>query len=297
MTDRITLHGVSARGFHGVLASEKAKGQHFSADVVLEVDLRPAGETDDLTRTVNYAEVAADVVAVLAGESVDLVETVAARIADAALRHPVVEAVEVTVHKPEAPVGVPFADVTVSIRREREVPVVIALGANLGRVATTLAVAVRDVAAITGVRVGAVSPMVETDPVGGPEQPDYLNAVLLAHTRLAPATLLRELHAIEARHGRVRETRWGARTLDLDLVQYGDPAAGSDVVTGGPDVVLPHPRAHERAFVLLPWLAADPSARLRVAGEVREVSALVEGVDAAGVRPGPAWASAKDPAC
>ncbi|HEX8973571.1 2-amino-4-hydroxy-6-hydroxymethyldihydropteridine diphosphokinase [Oryzihumus sp.] len=290
MTDRITLTGISARGRHGVLDWEKQLGQPFVADVVLEVDLARPGESDDLKHTVNYAAVAAEVVEVLAGEPLDLIEAVAERVARRALAHPLVEAVEVTVHKPDAPVGVPFTDVSVQVRRERDTPVVVALGANLGDVQETLEEAVHAVADLEGVRVDTVSPLVETDPVGGPEQPAYLNAVLLAHTRLAPHRLLAALHRIEAAHGRTRETRWGARTLDLDLIQYGDPDAGTDVVSDDPELLLPHPRAAERAFVLTPWLRADPDARLRVAPDgVADVARLLAATDADGVRPGPEW--------
>src|SRR5690606_32556738 len=91
-------------------------------------------------------------------------------------------------------------------------------------------------------------------PVGGPAQPDYVNAVAVARTRLAPASLLAALHRVEHAFGRTREVRWGARTLDLDLVQYGDPSAGTDVTSDEELLTLPHPRARERAFVLVPWL-------------------------------------------
>ena len=81
--------------------------------------------------------------------------------------------------------------------------------------------------------------------------------------------------------------RWGARTLDLDLVQYGDPAAGTDVTADLPRLTLPHPRAHERAFVLVPWLEADPDATLRHAGRAVRVADLVAALDTSGVRPHP----------
>lgn len=285
MTDRIALHGIAVTACHGVLDFEKTQPQRFIADVVLETDLAPAGDGDDLADTVSYAEVAQETVAILSGPPVDLIETLAARIADAALAHTGVEAVEVTIHKPDAPAGVDFVDgggPSVSIRREADQAAVIALGANLGDRLGTLAAAVRAVASITGLRIVRVSPLVETDPIG-PEQPDYLNAVLLARTRLAPATLLRELHRIEAEFGRVRETRWGARTLDLDLIQVADVASDSAALT------LPHPRAHERAFVLQPWLLADPGATLRTPGGVRPVAVLIEGLSDQGVRSGPDW--------
>jgi dihydroneopterin aldolase/2-amino-4-hydroxy-6-hydroxymethyldihydropteridine diphosphokinase len=298
MTDHIVLQGVSARGFHGVLDVEKAEGQEFVVDVTLEVDLRRAGRSDLLAHTVSYAEVAADVVALITGPSLDLIETLADRIAAAALRRPLVQAVEVTVHKPQAPVGVPFGDVQVVVERHRDEPVVIALGANLGAVQATLEAAVRALARVDGLQITAVSDLFETDPVGGPEQPVYLNAVVLARSRLAPFAVLSELHRIEAEHGRVRETRWGARSLDCDLIQYGDPELGSDFVSNDPELMLPHPRAHERAFVLAPWAAVAAQSVLRVGEVLVPVTELLEraeraqggdGADVHGVRPGPAW--------
>jgi dihydroneopterin aldolase / 2-amino-4-hydroxy-6-hydroxymethyldihydropteridine diphosphokinase len=285
VTDQIVLRGISATGFHGVLDFERRDGQEFVVDVVMDVDLSHAGASDDLADTVNYAEVAADVVGHITGEPLDLIEALAERIAASVLTRHLVEAVEVTVHKPEAPVGHPFTDVQVKVRRERETPVVIALGSNLGESLDTLHNAA--IALLGLVDIDAVSPVVETDPVGGPDQPAYLNAVVVGTTSVAPRALLRYLHDIEREHGRTREVRWGARTLDLDLIQYGDPVFDTDVRMDEASLTLPHPRAHERAFVLVPWALADPEATLRVDGKVRRVADLVDAVDSSGVRPGP----------
>lgn len=131
--DQVQLTGVSARGYHGVLPSERQAGQEFRADVVLYLDTRPAAAGDDLAQTVSYADVAQDVHDVLAGEPVDLVETVAERIAAVVLARPQVEAVDVRVHKPQAPIPVPFADVEVAIRRDRgRMPVVAAPTSSAG---------------------------------------------------------------------------------------------------------------------------------------------------------------------
>lgn len=293
MTDRILITGVEATGRHGVLPQEKIQPQRFVVDLVLGVDLHWAGKSDDLRDTVSYADVAASVVGIIEGGTVDLIETLAARLADAALEHDAVEYVEVTVHKPQAPVGVPFSDVGVSIRRERARPVVIALGANLGDARATLAEAVRDLADLDGLRVGAVSELFETDPVGGPPgQPVYLNAVALGVSRLHPRSLLRSLHEIEAGHRRERTIRWGARTLDLDLIQVGDPARDTDLILEDAVIQLPHPRARERSFVLHPWHEVDSAATLRVDGAVVPVvDLLAEAGGDTGMRPGPEWAS------
>lgn len=282
MSDSIRLTGVEAHGTHGVLASEHTTPQRFVVDVTMDLDLGAAGASDDLTDTVSYADVADDVVRVVTGPHVDLIETLAARIADAVLTRPAVEAVGVTVHKPQAPIPVPFSDVAVRIRRVRERSVVIALGANQGDEAGTLAAAVQDLERGGAVRVRSVSDLFETDPVGGPDQPVYLNAVLVGVTRLEPEALLRRLHAVEAAHGRKRTVRWGPRTLDLDLIQYGDPVRQDDVVCERPTLTLPHPRAHERAFVLVPWQQADPTAALRVGGLPRPVQELVDDLGPAG---------------
>lgn len=275
--DRISLLGVRARGFHGVLADEKRDGQDFIVDVVLHLDLAPAGTSDDLDLTVNYAEVGADVVSRIEGPSLDLIESLAEQIAGDALARPAVHTVEVTVHKPSAPVGVPFGDVAVTLQRTREVPVVIALGANLGDASRTLQAAIDDLGdAVQSVR---RAPFVTTEPVGGPDQPRYTNTVVVATTALSPQALLARLHAVEARHGRVREVHWGARTLDLDLVQYGDPTTDADVISDDPILTLPHPRAHERGFVLQPWSRVDPEAVLRTDGRVVPVADLLADLD------------------
>jgi dihydroneopterin aldolase len=117
--DAIAVRGITAHAHHGVYDWEREKGQTFRVDAVLELDTAPAAAGDDLDRTVNYAELAQRLHAVLTGEPVDLLETLAQRLADVCLADPLVDAVEITVHKPEAELGVPFDDVTVAIRRER----------------------------------------------------------------------------------------------------------------------------------------------------------------------------------
>ncbi len=116
-SDRISLIGLRVRGFHGVLPQERRDGQDFLVDAVLHLDLRPAGETDDLTRTVHYGELAERLAAVVAGEPVDLLETLAGRLAEVCLRAGAVERVELTVHKPSAPIALDFADVSVTVVR------------------------------------------------------------------------------------------------------------------------------------------------------------------------------------
>ena len=135
--------------------------------------------------------------------------------------------------------------------------VVLALGSNLGSSQDVLRSAVAALAAVPGLEVHEVSPLARTSAVGGPAgQPDFLNAVVLARTTLAPRELLLAVQEIENEHGRVREERWGPRTLDIDIIQFENVIAFSE------DLELPHPRAHERAFVLQPWAELDPQAVL-----------------------------------
>ena len=117
--DRIVLTGVRAWGRHGVFAHEREQGQHFVVDVALLLDLSPASTTDDLSRTVDYGTLAEAVVADVQGEPLDLIEALAERVAQTCLRQPGVVEVEVTVHKPEAPIPVAFTDVAVTLTRSR----------------------------------------------------------------------------------------------------------------------------------------------------------------------------------
>lgn len=120
MTDRIALTGVRARGFHGVLETERTQGQEFVVDVVLLLDSLRAASVDDVAATADYGAVAQRIVDVVTGEPVNLIETLAQRVADACLVDAVVDEVEVTVHKPQAPIPVPFSDVSVTVVRSRE---------------------------------------------------------------------------------------------------------------------------------------------------------------------------------
>ncbi|WP_327093311.1 dihydroneopterin aldolase [Nonomuraea sp. NBC_01738] len=118
-TDRIVLKGLRARGRHGVLPAERELGQEFVVDATLFLDTRPAAAGDDLTKTVHYGELAEALVKVVEGEPVDLIETLAQRLADVCLESPLVSAARVSVHKPAAPIPLPFDDVVVTIERRR----------------------------------------------------------------------------------------------------------------------------------------------------------------------------------
>ncbi|MFD6100704.1 2-amino-4-hydroxy-6-hydroxymethyldihydropteridine diphosphokinase [Nocardiopsis flavescens] len=154
---------------------------------------------------------------------------------------------------------------------------VLALGSNLGDRWRALRGGVEHVLSGAGAPApAALSPVYETAPVGGPEQGAYLNAVVVVDTGGTPRELLERARAAERAFDRVREVRWGPRTLDVDVVAFGDVRSDDPVLT------LPHPRAHLRAFVLRPWLDADPGAVLPGRGPVADLLAAVEAADTAG---------------
>jgi 2-amino-4-hydroxy-6-hydroxymethyldihydropteridine diphosphokinase len=155
------------------------------------------------------------------------------------------------------------------------IPVVLALGSNLGDRLANLQQGVDALCAEPGLDDVSVSPVYETAPVGGPDQPDYLNAVLVAATSLPARAVLGRALAAEAALGRVRGERWGPRTLDVDVIVYGNQASAD------PELTLPHPRAHERAFVLAPWHDLAPAAEIPGRGRVAD---LLAAVGTAGVR-------------
>jgi 2-amino-4-hydroxy-6-hydroxymethyldihydropteridine diphosphokinase/dihydroneopterin aldolase len=273
--DRVSLAGLRVFAHHGVLDHERRDGQEFLVDAVLWLDTRPAAAADDLSLAADYSALADRIVALASGPPVRLIETLAQRLADGCLAEPAVREVEITVHKPHAPIPHRFADVSVTIRRTRAAgdgpgggePVVIALGSNLGDRLGHLQAAVDALASTPGLAQARVSPVYRTAPVGGPAQPDYYNAVLTARTVLPPRALLTRCQQVEDAAGRVRIQTWGPRTLDADIIVYGD------VVTDDPELTLPHPRAHERAFVLAPWHAIDPDAAIQGRGPVADLLA------------------------
>lgn len=290
----ITVSGITAHGYHGVFAEEKRSGQPFIADLTYYLEPRRPSAADDLATTVSYADITEAVHAILAGEPVDLIEVLAERIAAAVLTHRGVRAVDVTIHKPQAPIAVPFSDVCVHLRRlsplltrpvdhltgsPTAATVDIALGANLdshdGAPRDTLSAARTAIAALADTRLIASSPLARTRAItaeAGEIQPDYLNAVVRISTLLSPLELLAELQKIEALAGRVRQKRWQARVLDLDILSY------DGVVSDDPQLTLPHPLAHERDFVQVPlaWLAGQDASAPGVErlGEAEQWEAL-----------------------
>jgi len=334
----IALKGLGAEANHGVYDFERACNQRFSTDIVMWVET--AGNADDIAATVSYADIADEAMAVLTGTAVDLIETLAETIASRVMSHEGVVGTEVTVHKPDAPIDHPFADVSVTVRagqtdamplslslkgvyeaedgsvltgeieaygraqapspaeqeqsgalptrrdvqaahaapahdatrpeRLRSRRVVLAIGGNLGDVPVTLMHTVEALSYMEGFQIDDVSPIMRTKPVLAPgqaPQPDYWNAVVVGSAIATPDELFAQTSRIERELGRERHERWGARTVDIDIIQIEGLASSDPVLT------LPHPRAKERAFVLAPWLLCDPDAILEGVGRVSDLLA------------------------
>ena len=334
----IALKGLGALANHGVYDFERDRNQRFSADIVMWVET--AGNADDIAATVSYADIADEAMAVLTGTAVDLIETLAETIASRVMSHEGVVGTEVTVHKPDAPIDHPFADVSVTVRagqtdamplslslkgiyeaedgsvltgeieaygraqapspaeqeqsgalptrrdvqaahaapahdatrpeRLRSRRVVLAIGGNLGDVPVTLMHTVEALSYMEGFQIDDVSPIMRTKPVLAPgqaPQPDYWNAVVVGSAIATPDELFAQTSRIERELGRERHERWGARTVDIDIIQIEGLASSDPVLT------LPHPRAKERAFVLAPWLLCEPDAILEGVGRVSDLLA------------------------
>ncbi|USR79617.1 2-amino-4-hydroxy-6-hydroxymethyldihydropteridine diphosphokinase [Arcanobacterium pinnipediorum] len=263
LNDAIRLTGIRAYGTHGVLEVEHVQRQEFVVDVELLLDTDRAAHTDDISHTINYALVADEIVAVIEGEHCDLIETLAHRILNRIMDPRIVSA-EVVVHKPHAPIEHPFSDVSVSIMREgplfaeQQRNYVIAIGSNLDNPEEHVRRAIAELSDF-GEWVDDVSSLYRTKPVLAPgqdTQPDYINAVVSITSPTPPMAMLEFLHMVEDSHGRQRSEHWGARTLDLDIINV------SGITSDYPVLLLPHPRAHQRRFVLEPWLEIDPQAKL-----------------------------------
>lgn len=279
----IELRGLTYRGRHGVFPEERRLGQAFRVDLRLVYE--PGTIDDDLDRAIDYGSVERLVASHVEGEPVNLLETLADRLASALLdAFPLLLRVDVTVHKPEAPLAGTFDDVVVTRTRRRVVRACLGLGSNLGDRRAQLRAAIRRLGSEPGVRLAGVSPLYETAPVGLEEQPAFLNAVLVVDTTLFPSELLGACKRAEAAAGRVPGVRWGPRPLDVDILLYGD------LSLRGPDLEIPHPRLVERAFVLRPLLDLLPDAALpggRLLAPLAEATADQEVRQVAG----PEWAA------
>ena len=242
----ITIKGLKVEARHGVLPQEKTTPQTFLFDINIEADLSLAAKTDDLNYTVNYDEVCKAVTQFCKDNTFNLIEKLAYGAAYLiAEKYEIVSAVEVTVHKPQAPVNLPFGDISATARVERN-KVVLSLGSSSGDKRATLEKAIASLDRLDGVRVLKISDFVSTEPYGGVAKNTFLNCAITAECLLSPRALLDKIHEIEAANGRVRDVRWGDRTLDIDIIFFGNKIIAEE------GLCIPHSDYANRQFVIIP---------------------------------------------
>jgi len=251
--DRINIKNLEVIARHGVLPEEKIIGQKFLISATLYMDLRSAGLSDDLTKTLDYAEICCYIKDFIENNKFNLIETVAERLAAMLLiENPPLHGIWLEVKKPWAPIAIPLETVSVEIERSRHTAF-IALGSNMGDREAHLDFAISELGKVQGCRVLDISSFINTAPYGYIEQGDFLNGCIKLETLLTPFELLRLLHDIENKSGRVRDVRWGPRTLDLDIIFY------DDIVISDETLRIPHIEAYKRGFVLIPLNEIAPN--------------------------------------
>ena len=246
MTDKINIKNLEIYAKHGVLPEENVLGQKFIISVSLSLNVREAGKTDELSKTIDYGELCQRIKAYIEDKPVRLIETVAEGLAEKLLiENPLINKVWLEIKKPWAPIAAHLETVSVEIERGRH-KAYIALGSNMGNREENLRFAVGELAQKCGCRVLCTSGFHNTAPYGVTDQADFLNACLELETLLTPDELLQLLHEIETKAGRMRTEHWGPRTLDLDIIFY------DDIVISQPGLRVPHVDMHNRDFVLKP---------------------------------------------
>ena len=250
--DKIHIKDLEIIGFHGAIPEEKVLGQKFVLSFELDVDLRQAGKNDDLTKTVHYGELAQKVEEEFTKTSYDLIEKAAEEICEfVLLNYPLVKKVKLLLKKPWAPTRKHVEYVAVEIERKWN-KVYIAAGSNLGDKEETLKEAIYIIDKRKDCVVTKVSNFYTTDPVVYEDQDQFVNCVFEINTLQTPSELMDTLLEVEKDFKRERIIRWGPRTLDLDIIFY------NDIISYDEHILIPHPRAHERQFVMKPMCDINP---------------------------------------
>jgi len=251
--DKICIKDLEIYAFHGVNEEEKAMGQKFLVSVEVFLCLRECGKEDNLSKTVNYSDLCKNIEKEFSQNKYNLIEKSAEELAlYILLNYPLAEKVKVLIKKPWAPIGKHLDYVAVEIERSWH-KVYIGLGSNVGDKKKYLNSALKMINE-DETKVIKVSDFYQTKPVGYVDQEDFLNCTAEIKTVLPPAELMEYLIGIENVLKRERKIRWGPRTIDLDILLYDNEIISLEEVT------IPHPRMHERFFVLEPLCQIAPFA-------------------------------------
>lgn len=259
--DKIKITGLKVFAHHGVFPEETANGQDFYINAALFLDCKPAGMTDDLTKSVHYGEVSHFITQFLQEHTYQLIETAAEQTVQALLlEYPLIEKVEFELCKPHAPIGLPFENVSVTISRGWHT-VYVAVGSNMGDKETYMKEGIRELGEMPEIQIEKVSDFIVTKPYGGVQQDDFVNGAIRLRTLFTPHELLNALHLVEKHANRERIIHWGPRTLDLDIIFY------DDIVYEDDDLIIPHVDMVNRDFVLKPLLELCPNKRHPLLGK------------------------------
>jgi len=242
----IVMRNMKFYGYHGCLDFEKENGQWFSITIDISCEYLPGALTDELEGTINYAEIYERTKKIVTELKFNLIEKLACVIARSVLKnYNFATEVAVTVQKPEAPIDGDFDCMETTITLKRHVAV-IGFGSNMGDREKTIRTALQMLDSREDTSIARLSALYETEPVGYEDQDDFLNGVAVVDTYLEPLDLLHVLQKIELDLHRVRTIKNGPRTIDLDILRFDKMKSQKE------ELILPHPRMYERAFVLVP---------------------------------------------
>ncbi len=250
--DTIQIKDLEIYCHHGVFKEENVLGQKFLVSLILSVDTLAAVKSDDITQSVNYADVSHFVKEKMQEKNYKLIEAVAHHLAqDILLKYPLVSQVTVEIKKPWAPIHLPLDTVSVSATRGWT-QAYLSIGSNMGDREGYIHRAIEALESEETIKDVQISDIIETDAYGYTDQGPFLNAAIALQTMESPKGLLSICHSIEEAGGRERTIHWGPRTLDLDILMYGDLVCQSE------DLIIPHIDMHNRMFVLEPLSQIAP---------------------------------------
>ena len=260
MLDEMILSGLKVYAWHGVYEEEREKGQNFIINARIFYDTVSVAETDSVEDTIDYAKVSLYINEYMRVHQFNLIETVANKLARKLLiKFPLIQSIELEVMKPEAPIPVPFSNVSVRVNRGWH-KVYIATGSNMGDSEQFILDAMDNLDSDENCRVLRKAKMYESRPYGGVDQDNYINSAFCMNTLYSPLELLARLQEEEKNAGRERNLKWGPRTLDLDILYYDDLIMERDHLR------IPHVDMANRDFVLLPLSEIAPYKRHPILG-------------------------------
>ena len=250
--DCIEIRELEVYCHHGVFKEENVLGQKFLVSLILYTDTKMAGVSDDLEQSIDYAKVSHFVKERMEEKNFKLIEAAAEYVAEKVLlSFPLIQRIQVEIKKPWAPILLPLETVGVTIERGWT-KVYLSIGSNMGNREEHLRTALERLQRERTIRGIRVSDCMETEPYGYLEQDSFLNAAVELETIESPDSLLKILHKIETEGGRERTIHWGPRTIDLDIVLFGDVVMQTEMLT------IPHREMHLREFVLRPLAQLAP---------------------------------------